>query len=168
MKRKLYWLVALAIYSYVSFRLLWRFAPPDGGDGYGSLMSPGLGLPGFHPPRVGELAYHENITIRLQYYLPYVVSALLFAMLGGVVPGALAARNRALAAHPFLGSLVIGFALLLVLPLLLDAGTRAHLWHVPVWLPANDWSIRLLLVMYLPLALLNGLIALGARWRRLS
>jgi hypothetical protein len=164
MTPKVYWLVATAIYSFVAFQILWNFAGPDPGDGYGSGYTPGLILTGLIPPSVSILQYKASQYIRFQYRVSYFVLAVLFACFGGVAPALFLNRFAGLRAkHCFPIAVWIGFVLLFLVPVLLDTGTRMKIWSCPTWFTWSAWMIYEIEKVFLPLALLSGFVAAGAK-----
>lgn len=163
MNVKLYWLLATSLYFGTAFYVLWDFAGPSPGDGYGSGYTPGLCLPGLTPPSVSFREYHDSPYVRFQYRVPYFALAFIFVLLGGITPSCLLRRSPRLSAHPVPASMLIALPLLLLGPALLDAGSRLHLWRAQTWFPWDTWPFRILTRVFLPLVLLSGLVTLGAR-----
>ncbi len=161
MKYKTYWLLVSAVYFYAAFWLLWNYGGPAA-DGAG--YTPGLSLPGFKPPLVSVGEYVESWNVRFQYRLPYLVVAFVFTILGCNAANQLVRRSSRLAAHPSGTSFAVALLLLLLGPVVMDLGGRLNLWKTPTWF---EWdltdSIRLLVMVFLPLALLSALGACGAR-----
>ena len=163
MKFNWYWFFATAVYFYASYHVLWNFAGPDAGDGYGSGYTPGLILPGIRPPSVSIDKYLGSRSIRFQYRIPYLVVAFIFTLLGGIGPGYLLRRFPTIAWLRFFAAMIIGFLLLLVVPLSLDALAKFNIWRGTTWFTWDDWMVIFLIKVFLPLAILSGLIAVGAR-----
>jgi len=162
MNVKLYWLLATSLYFGTAFYVLWDFAGPSPGDGYGSGYTPGLYLPGLTAPSVSLREYRDRALVRFQYRVPYFVLALFFTLLGGIIPIPLLRRHPRLNAHPVVASMLIALPLLLLGPAVLDAGSRLHLWRAQTWFPWDTWLFRILARVFLPLALLSGLVTVGA------
>jgi hypothetical protein len=104
----------------------------------------------------------DSAHVRFQYRIPYFVAAFVFTLLGGIAPSRFLLRYPKLGKHPFAASVAIGFVLLLLGPATLDAGTHLNLWREPVWF-ISYWMVRLMIMVFLPLALLSGLVTVGAR-----
>src|SRR5262245_21978474 len=115
-KRKLYWAIAAGVYFYAAFCVLWNFAPPYPGDGYGSGFTPSLILPGLRLPSVSWREYLLNPYTRFHYRIPYFVIALVFTLLGAIAPSCFLRRFPGLGAHAFATSTLIGLVLLLIAP----------------------------------------------------
>src|SRR5437879_13755074 len=73
-----YWMIVIPLYCCVSFYILWHYAGPSA-DGSGT--SPGLILPGLHPPSVSLREYLGSWRVCLEYRVPYVVVALILTLL---------------------------------------------------------------------------------------
>ena len=164
MKVKLYWVLASAVYFYASFYVLWSFA---GAEADGSGCMPRLTLPGLMPPNVSIREYLENGYVRFQYRVPHFVFALVFTVLGGIVPSRLLRRYAKLRKRPFAtfaAAMAIGFVLLLVGPAALDIGNRLKLLPSQTWFAWDVSMVYLMVRVFAPLVLLSGLVTLGARW----
>ncbi|SRR5216684_2347354 len=137
---------------------LGHYAGPSA-DGSGT--SPGLILPGLHPPSVSLREYLGSWRIRLEYQVPYFVVALIFSVTGCCIPSWLLSRIPGLSSHPFAGSVVVAMLCLLLGPAIADAGTHLKLWRMPTWFNGGAaWTIRLLIMVFLPLAVLSGVATL--------
>ena len=153
-----YWMIVIPLYCFVSFYILWHCAGPSA-DGSGT--SPGLSLPGLHPPSVSLREYLGSPKIRLEYRLPYFVLALIFTVTGCCVPSWLVARIPKLSSYAFVGSVIAAMLCLLLGPAIADTGTHLNFWHMQTWFNGDtEWTIRLLITIFLPLAVLSGLVAI--------
>jgi hypothetical protein len=161
MKVKSYWLLATAVYFCASFYVLWHYAGPNPSDCCGFGYTPGFSLPGLRPPSVSLREYVDSAHVRFQYRIPYFAAAFVFTLLGGIAPSRFLLRYPRLGKHPFAASMGIGLVLLLTGPAALDAGTHLNLWREPVWF--SHGMVRLMIMVFLPLALLSGIVAVGAR-----
>jgi len=97
----------------------------------------------------------------LEYQLHYFVVALIFTVTGCCIPSGLLSRMPRLSSHPFAGSVVVAMLCLLLGPAIADAGTHLKMWQMPTWFNGGGaWTIRLLMMVFLPLAMLSGLVTM--------
>jgi hypothetical protein len=118
------------MYGGFVLALLW-LASPIRTDGGGSIATFYWGN---HPPSASIIQYYQDGYVRLHFYLPYAIAAILFAALGCGISRFITLRLRPRLSHLFLAPAGICFLLLLFVATFADLGTVFHLWIGPlIW-----------------------------------
>jgi hypothetical protein len=118
-----------------------------------------------HMPTPDTMQYaHRRVYYDLLFSLPYYSVGLLLTAVGLGATPLILHRVPSLSSRPFWSAACLTLALLLLLAVASDVVTLSGPWRGPVFLLDRNSVLFALCRVFLPAAILSGVLAAGKRW----